>query len=105
MKLKLSLFAMLLITPFLARAETKTYVVTGMTCAGCVSMIEDKVCSLKTLAKCEVEVGKITLTSANTEKINDAEIAKLVAAAGSTYELVLPEASPSKTKKTKKKKN
>jgi copper chaperone len=74
------IFAGLLIFSSVALADTKSYNVTGMTCESCVKSVKSKVCGLKDVEKCEVEVGKVTLTSKGT--LNDKTVSEAIAAAG-----------------------
>ena len=72
----------LLIFSSMAWAETKTYNVQGMHCEGCVSSVKEKVCGLEGIAKCDVEVGKVTLTTKEGAKLDDNAVTNAVEAAG-----------------------
>lgn len=61
-------------------AETKTYPIQGMTCQSCVKAIKAKVCSLPHITHCDVEIGKVTLTTDKT--LSDVDVAKAVEASG-----------------------
>jgi periplasmic mercuric ion binding protein len=74
------LVASLLIFSSAALAETKTYKVEGMHCESCVMGVKEKLCGMEGIAKCDVEVGKVTLTSDN--KIDDNAVTNAIQAAG-----------------------
>jgi periplasmic mercuric ion binding protein len=65
-----------------ALAETKTYNVEGMHCENCAANIKAKVCALEGVEKCEVEVGKVTLTTKGDAKLDDGAVTTAVQAAG-----------------------
>lgn len=64
-------------------AETATFAVEGMSCGSCAKAVKAKVCGLPSIEKCDVQVGKVVLTSKNGEKIDLAEAQKLIEASGS----------------------
>jgi mercuric ion binding protein len=88
-------FSALLVLAFLfttsyGHAETQTVEVSGMTCGACVKQVKAKVCSLKGIEKCEVSVGKVTLTTKAGETINQDEIAQAISAASPEFKVVTP---------------
>lgn len=66
----------------LASAENKVYEVKGMHCGGCVKSIKAKVCQLPGVDTCNVEVGKVTLTSKADAKLDDEAVKAAVKSAG-----------------------
>lgn len=84
-------------------AETQTFEVKGMSCSNCVKKVVSKVCANGTFAKCDVQVGQITVETKPGQKIDVAQLKKDVSSAGDEYEKYdLGEpiaAAPTKTKK------
>src|SRR4051812_44936854 len=78
-----------------AWADTKTYNVEGMHCEDCVSAVKAKVCSLEGITKCDVQIGKVTLTA--DAKLDDNAVANAVQSAG--YKVVEGPVSPKKGEK------
>src|SRR4051812_46463336 len=76
------LVAGLLIFSSIAMADVKTYKVEGMHCEDCVSAVKEKVCGIEGLAKCNVEMGQVTLASAEGSKLDDNAVTNAVQAAG-----------------------
>lgn len=69
----LMLFATVALAGVLAQAETKVYEVKGMHCDECAKTISEKICKMPGIEKCEVEVGKMTLTA---KHLDDAAVQK-----------------------------
>ena len=72
----------LLIFSSSAFAETKTYNIEGMHCEGCVDAVKAKVCGLEGISKCDVQIGKATLTTAGDAKLDDNAVTNAVQSAG-----------------------
>lgn len=86
-----SIFASFLITPALvvvalfssaALAKDYVYEIKGMKCGACVDSIKEKVCSQKGITKCDVEVGKMSLTVDDKVALSEEKISTLVKEAG-----------------------
>ncbi|MBK7961808.1 MAG: heavy-metal-associated domain-containing protein [Bdellovibrionales bacterium] len=74
----------------LCLAETVPFKISGMTCQACVKSVKAQVCSLKSVKKCEVEVGKVVLTSKDGQTIDPQEVAKAVKAASKDFDIIKP---------------
>lgn len=82
-------FFMSLPTAF-CHAGTESFEVTGMTCGACVKQVKAKVCHLKGIDKCEVEVGKVSLTAKSGQTIDREEISKAITSADKNFKVVTP---------------
>lgn len=71
-------------------AETVPFKISGMTCEACVKSVKSQVCAMKSVKKCEVEVGKVVLTSKDGQTIDRQEVAKAIKAASKDFAIVTP---------------
>lgn len=77
--MKATTLALTLILAGAVHAETKVYEVKGMHCEECAKTISDMVCKIPGVEKCQVEVGKMTLTA---KHLDDAAVQKTLGEAG-----------------------
>lgn len=91
-KLTLILSAILILSlpASICLAQPATFEVTGMTCKACVKSVKAKVCGLKAVKKCEVEIGKVILTPKDGQAIDRQEVAKAIKAADENFKVVAP---------------
>ncbi len=85
--MKSFLVALSFLVSAVAFAETQTYAVSGMDCSGCVKNVVSKVCAKGTFAKCDVQIGQITIESKAGEKIDVEQLRKDIKVAGENYAL------------------
>ncbi len=52
---------------FTAAPTTRVFTLRGMTCSACVKAVQAKVCGLPEVAKCTVEINKLTLEGTTPE--------------------------------------
>lgn len=61
-----------------ALAETGTFEIEGMHCKMCVRNIKKTICNLEEIDQCDVEVGKLIVTSKKDQKIDIKKITDLI---------------------------
>ena len=66
----------------LALAETTTYKIAGMHCAGCAGMAKAEVCKIEGIDKCNVSVGKIVITPKANAVVSKAQVQTALTKAG-----------------------
>ncbi|GIL18545.1 MAG: hypothetical protein BroJett040_22960 [Oligoflexia bacterium] len=76
-----------------ASAETGIFEVDGMHCKMCVRKITKTVCALEEVDQCEVEIGRLKITTKSGAKIDVKKITDLVAETGS-YKVIKSEIKP-----------
>ncbi len=81
MKKTLLSLVFILAAPF-AMAETTTYKVSGMHCAGCTGMAKAEVCKIEGIDKCNVSVGKIVITPKANASVSKAQVQTALTKAG-----------------------
>lgn len=62
----------------LAFAETGEFEISGMKCQSCVKNLKNKVCALEGIESCEIDVGKMKLTTKQGSKLDIEKIKKAV---------------------------
>ncbi len=92
MKSILLTFAMLLSSS----AFAETFEVTGMSCSSCVKRIQSKLCAKGGFAKCDVQIGQLTVEAKPGQKIDVAQLRKQITDIGEDYQLG-EEIKPAKT--------
>lgn len=70
-----------------APAFAETFEVTGMSCSSCVKRIQSKLCAKGGFAKCDVQIGQLTVEAKPGQKIDVAELKKQITEIGEDYQL------------------
>lgn len=76
-----------------ASAETGVFEVEGMHCKMCVRKITKTICNLEEVDQCEVEIGRLKITTKAGAKVDVKKITDLVAETGS-YKVIKSEVKP-----------
>lgn len=76
------ILALALSLPFFSFAETYTIAVEGMTCSSCAKAVRKQVCAIEGVDSCQVEIGKVVLTSKAGATISTEAIKSAVDKAG-----------------------
>ncbi len=80
--IKTCLITLAMVAAANSQAKEVEYEIKGMKCGACVDSIKEKVCGQKGVTKCNVEVGKMTLTLDDKNAPSDDKISSLVKDAG-----------------------
>lgn len=76
------LIPVLMLLPLFSFAETISYDVSGMTCNSCVKALKAQVCKIEGLEKCDISIGKMTLSTKAGTSLNDQKVREAVSRAG-----------------------